>query len=263
MVFGETRVVHRFGEGGALRSSGLSTLPGPAAVMDRDQAQFELPVPFDSPSGRFTLELEVSGSPEAVVHVEAPGGGELAAGAITPGRPLSGEFTARGTSPIFGVRAPAGTRLVQAVISAPLPPGTRRGRDFQYGAGWSDPEPTHTWTTGQAGLNIPLEQGVRGLVLEVDLIPFSLPGAPPLSVSFVANGAPLGARRLERDGWFSWPVPPEVVARSGSLHLSFKTDASYVPADHGLGPDRRTLGVAFRRMRLRPDDSGSRGGPLP
>jgi len=146
-----------------------------------------------------------------------------------------------------------------ALVPGDVDPGAR-SRDLAFGAsvapflgpGWHDPEPAgFRWTSAaEAQVLLPLRGAARAR-LRLRAMPLAGPGVAPATLSLAWNGGPLGARML-RPGFSSYDFEAAAPAlRDGTNRLTLRVDQARRPADLGLGPDERSLGVAISDLSVR------------
>jgi hypothetical protein len=146
-----------------------------------------------------------------------------------------------------------------ALVPGDVDPGAR-AFDLAFGAsvapflgpGWHDPEPAgFRWTSAaEAEVLLPLRGGVRAR-LRLRAMPLAGPGVAPATLAVAWNGAPLGARRLT-PGFSSYDFAAAAPAlRDGTNRLTLRVEQARRPADLGLGPDERSLGVAISDLSVR------------
>ncbi len=106
----------------------------------------------------------------------------------------------------------------------------------------------HGWTDGHGvlgGLRWTVPEGADGLLLELDRAHPDWGEPETLGVRVVVDGAALEPVRLE-PGRFLFRLPPGIRTINRVEVLS----STFVPADRGIGNDRRTLGVPVQRIVL-------------
>ncbi len=121
--------------------------------------------------------------------------------------------------------------------------------------GWSYSEPGATWTvSSDATLFFRLPPGAAPAFLHASLAGFIDPAHPATRFRVLVNGVEIGAWRAGSDPpWldFRASIPP--AALSGSLaRVVFHIDNPRSPAELGMSPDMRRLGVALRALALEP-----------
>ncbi len=116
------------------------------------------------------------------------------------------------------------------------------------GAGWSGPEDWGRWSLGaEARLNLPLPPGPppRRLLLHARGL------VPPLSLGLLAGGVALPPLLLEQPDLASYAVAlPPLPAGTTTLELVLRPASWASPAELGLSPDARPLGVGVAALAL-------------
>jgi Sulfotransferase domain len=123
------------------------------------------------------------------------------------------------------------------------------------GDGWGEPEGWGTWSVDRRASML-IAVGPKPLFpLEVDLSYRSfVDKGRTLEITCRAVGkqisswicSPVEWRGVRRIG-----IPPEAVTTEGIVELDFEISAPKSPAELGLGPDTRRLGIGIESMRLR------------
>jgi hypothetical protein len=118
------------------------------------------------------------------------------------------------------------------------------------GPGWHEPEPAgFRWTSAaEAEVLLPLPPAPRAR-LRLRAMPLAGPGVAAATLAVAWNGAPLGARML-RPGFSSYDFEAAAL-RGGTNRLTLRVEQARRPADLGLGPDERSLGVAVSDLSVR------------
>ncbi|MDX1460863.1 MAG: hypothetical protein R3348_07385, partial [Xanthomonadales bacterium] len=130
---------------------------------------------------------------------------------------------------------------------------------YLVGGGWSVHEGLFSWTARtEALVELPLPEGVTGLVMSASVTPFLAPPAVSRqTVIVVANNVPVASFELTSDEphRLNWSVPPGVVEQSPErLLLEFRLPDAVAPSALGLSEDTRLLGMAVREMAIRAVD---------
>lgn len=133
----------------------------------------------------------------------------------------------------------------------------RPGSPFidMLGAGWSEPHADGlVWSDArQAELDIALGEQVYGpLVAQFDFLPFTARGAidsPRIEVE--VNGVLSYAWTSDRRDWHELWIPEAVASESDSLSFRFRFPDAASPFEHDLSGDKRTLGIALYRLRIK------------
>ena len=118
-------------------------------------------------------------------------------------------------------------------------------------SGWSGPEPNHTWMDGyQAELVFGTAPPNTDQVLAAKLLSVTSPMQQHLYVYL--NGYFIGMFVARSDGSCecSSPVSRDFFGTRNRNVLSFVCPPAIVPADEGLGADRRRLSFAFVELSL-------------
>ncbi len=120
-------------------------------------------------------------------------------------------------------------------------------------SGWSQSEPTMTWTDGsKARMHLPLAEELHGreVVLEFSLRPFIAP--PKLTsqrVVLTANGEPVGEWMTIEGGKHSVVLPASVTAE-GEVDLLLELPDAAVPFTVSQSTDMRMLGIALYELSV-------------
>jgi hypothetical protein len=142
------------------------------------------------------------------------------------------------------------TRNHYRVVSlAPIAPG-RRYREVSGLYPWERVAHRREWRWlgPEAKLEIPPGEGP--LEVELELSPD--PPYPSTTVRFLADGVEIATATVERGGVATACVP--MPAAGGMLTL--RSSESFVPAEHGGGPDSRLLAIQLLDLLRRPDLAG-------
>ena len=123
------------------------------------------------------------------------------------------------------------------------------------GAGWSTAEPDGTWSLGsESHLVLPPPTVPATHVLVLRLRPMVAGDALPAQrLGVRVNGVALGDFRIDRRTTRACRIPLPLLRPGAALRIAFATPDAARPADHGLGDDRRVLGVNLAALRLYPD----------
>jgi hypothetical protein len=127
--------------------------------------------------------------------------------------------------------------------------------------GWSTPEAWGTWTEGKnSHLILPLPPGADSRPMRLSISAQGLlgKGHPSQTVTVSVNDVTVGQIRFDdahNSGWRTLPVPLSALTRGrqGIFDVSFKIEQPVRPADLGMGPDSRELGMGLIAMRLDAD----------
>ncbi len=123
------------------------------------------------------------------------------------------------------------------------------------GDGWADPEEWGTWTVSkQASLRLSVEPH-RGRNLDADLKyrAFIHNLHRQLDIVCRAGGRDIAAWRCGVDamsGIQRLTIPSDVIADGGALDLEFRISTPRSPAELGISPDTRQLGLGIEWLRL-------------
>ena len=116
--------------------------------------------------------------------------------------------------------------------------------------GWLPPEQGFVWSTGvSSSLVLPAPPTPAGVLLELMVAPFVY--APALSrqgLGVSVNGVEIGRRDFAGEWRWQLTVPPEAVAGSATLHVTFHHPDAASPESVGHSPDGRVL--AFQLVRI-------------
>ena len=126
------------------------------------------------------------------------------------------------------------------------------------GAGWSDetegPGPLkHRWSTeARASVTMPKPVNQGHVSLAVSGVPFLLEGrVDHQDVWLYVEGAMVSFSRMSGPARIEGSLPEWVLASASStLELALVLPDSIVPADMGMGSDRRKLGFALQSVKL-------------
>lgn len=161
------------------------------------------------------------------------------------------EPTGRILAPAEGGPASQGVpyQLGQLMEFRPGSPG-----EEYLGEGWSLPEDSGlVWSRSRtADIRIPLSAPVTGeLTLRLDFMPYTARGriAEP-TVAVVVNGQVQHSWQGSERGWRELTIPAGIARQSDSLHLEFRFPDAVVPAELGLSPDARRLGIALYGLQV-------------
>ena len=118
-------------------------------------------------------------------------------------------------------------------------------------AGWSDPEPSETWTVGtESRLTLPRPKLPGTYVLVLTLRPMVAAGLPAQCLRILVNNVLVGEVTIAQPTTRALLIPWAAFTLSPDLGIAFQVPGAARPADYGLGPDTRQLGVAFSRVML-------------
>jgi hypothetical protein len=149
-------------------------------------------------------------------------------------------------------------------LAAEVPMGTDilfsaggAGSIFLLG-GWFPPEPWGTWTEGKNShliLPLPLGADIRPMRLSISAHGLLGKGHPSQTVTVSVNDVTVGQIRFDdmhNSGWRTLPVPLSALTRGRQriLDVSFEIEQPVRPADLGMGPDLREIGMGLIAMRL-------------
>jgi hypothetical protein len=180
-------------------------------------------------------------------------GSALKGGTPGPGRPPSTVAASLGTGELDASAPPV--RLEQPLALGDPEVALRYVR---YGA-WL-PEADGCWTAGtQACVSLPLEERASGALLLGVWGDGYLPAEHRTQrqrVRLSVNGTPVGAVQLDRhqpelDGE-AFAIPRSSLAQGERIELVLDTPDAVSPAELGLAPDDRLLGVSIRQLVLSP-----------
>jgi hypothetical protein len=121
------------------------------------------------------------------------------------------------------------------------------------GGGWGDPEPFGRWTQGsRADLLVRLDDSPAARGLEFEAFPFIGRDGRRLQVDVWANGRHLGRVDYERatPSVERVPLGASAAAANGSLLLTWKIRNPASPAELGVSPDPRKLGLFLRHLAV-------------
>lgn len=129
--------------------------------------------------------------------------------------------------------------------------------DVILGSGWGNETGEGRWTLGPvAQLLLVTERPLRGdmsLTIEITRA-FVADGHPQQTVALAVNGVAFGQRRFCHGEPFerTWRlvVPANIVERLDALLVDIRTRTPARPADLGLGPDFRFLGIMVQRVYI-------------
>jgi hypothetical protein len=124
--------------------------------------------------------------------------------------------------------------------------------------GWFTPEAWGTWTDGKnSHLILPLPAGAdtRPMRLSINAQGLLGKGHPSQTVTVSVNDVTVGQIRFDEvhnSGWRTLPVSLSALTRGrqGIFDVSFEIEQPVRPADLGMGPDSRELGMGLIAMRL-------------
>jgi hypothetical protein len=124
--------------------------------------------------------------------------------------------------------------------------------------GWSTPEPWGTWTDEKNShliLSLPAGADTKPMRLSISAQGLLGKGHPSQTVTVSVNDVAVGQIRFDdvrNSGWRTLPVPLSALTRGrqGLLEVSFEIEQPVRPADLGMGPDNRELGMGLIAMRL-------------
>lgn len=124
--------------------------------------------------------------------------------------------------------------------------------------GWSRPQEGMTWATGpRATLAFHLPPVKGPLLLQVRAYPFLPPGrSRGQRVQVLVNGRNVGQWILDEPSFreHRLQVGKEAWLNSRINRVTFEFPDAVAPADVGVGPDKRRLGLAFMSLTLEPAD---------
>jgi len=125
--------------------------------------------------------------------------------------------------------------------------------------GWWKPEPWGTWTAEQAGLTIDVSGEVKsGLVMEAVAAAFVSDKNPAVDVEVLVNDIAAGKWRFRFKSGAPEYQTYRLVLSQKALNkafpqvIRFRVSGASSPAAAGFGGDKRTLGLAVRRLHLSP-----------
>jgi hypothetical protein len=175
----------------------------------------------------------------------------LGGGTPGPGRPASTVAASLGTGSIGESAAPV---PLERPLELSKPELARRY--VRYGT-WL-PEADACWTAGsQASLSLPLEaQADAPLLLGLWVDAYLPVRQRRQRLRLAVNGRPVGAVQLDRvrprlDGE-AFVIPRSALAADRRVELVLRTPDAVSPAELGIAPDDRLLGVSIRQLVLRP-----------
>ncbi len=140
----------------------------------------------------------------------------------------------------------------QFSLGSPLLFGAGGNATAYYEIGWSNPEPTLTWTDGHvASLYLPVARPVADVQLRVNLCAFTQqPRLPLQKVRVLANDREIANWRAISDFQdYTALVPRDVIGDSG-LEITFELPDAAAPFTLDGGGDSRVLGIAVSRIDL-------------
>lgn len=129
------------------------------------------------------------------------------------------------------------------------------------GPGWYPAEPSMAWGAGTRHvLRIPVA-GWQADDLRIDALAWVLPGRGnwQRQVRISAGGEALGTWRFDQHAnpaEQSVVIPRRLLPPHGILTLEFTPSAALTPAEAGIGPDTRVLGLGLIRLRFTPVQGG-------
>lgn len=194
----------------------------------------EQPRPADSQTGVTLMALFLKGPSSAAPALPLPSG----AAAAQPRAPL----------------APPHLWIESDRLSCRFGQGAETGFAYPL-AGWSAPEPDWVWSDGaMAALGFQPALAGNAILLRFEGQAFLPAGetAPRFQRVRLRSGAvPLGLAVLRRGAAAFTAILPASLTRRGLDHLLLEFPDACRPADHGMGPDSRQLGLALRSLSAR------------
>ena len=140
-----------------------------------------------------------------------------------------------------GSSAPA----AEYVLGTPVRFGTDgNSRGYQV-AGWSSPEPGHTWTDGSAAvLRFNLKTKDGALLLRVRMSGLTkAPDLPFQPVEVKVNGVHVTDWQVAGESDYSATIPAEAAKKEEVMTVQFTIPKATSPSALGTGADDRTLGL--------------------
>lgn len=154
--------------------------------------------------------------------------------------------------------------LIRELITDRLPPFLEI--DFRAGGnsnaflieGWSGQEKIHRWTDGaQSTLAFPAPPCNCSYVLQLLLWPFIVPGAlAEQRLRVLVNETEIADFRVARQSFLSCTVPGAMLPGRGDVTVRFLHPDATSPASLGVRDDFRSLGLAFKMIKVVPVASG-------
>lgn len=118
-------------------------------------------------------------------------------------------------------------------------------------SGWGVPEKKYRWTLGnEASIRLRVDQPTHGkLVLRVLASPYLARGKiDHQQINVIINGREAAIWNLRGFRWFEAPIPASLIGKDGFINVIFKIRNPAAPADFGVSPGRRKLGMAVREL---------------
>lgn len=121
-------------------------------------------------------------------------------------------------------------------------------------SGWSDPEPTHSWTDGVVSvLAFRIIPVAEALTLKIKCGAFTngeaLKSQP---VEVYANDEKIASWEVRDQADYTAPIPPAMSKSGGLLTITFKIPRAVSPKSLGMSSDPRLLGLACTELTLAP-----------
>ena len=128
-------------------------------------------------------------------------------------------------------------------------------------AGWSQPEPRHTWTIGrESALELPRPSEPGTYRLAIALAPFVRDKRLPAQhLSVAVNGVVLDTFEVREIGLLECTVPWSLLEGRNTASVTFAHPNAARPSDLTGAPDHREIAFAFETLRFsrRPDDAAA------
>jgi len=120
-------------------------------------------------------------------------------------------------------------------------------------AGWAEAEITHRWTDGEsAHLEIVLDESAeagRDMQLRFLVLPYLGDGAlAQQHVTVQVNDTVIAGWQVDDRGWYEALIPSDIIAGETMMRLQLDISDPLAPADVGVSPDTRNLGLQVERM---------------
>jgi hypothetical protein len=156
------------------------------------------------------------------------------------------------------------------VANSPSPSPRANGNEYSIGqvisfatdgnsapykvSGWSDAEPTHSWTNGvEAVLALRIPATTTPLTLKMKMDGSTkIPEIPSQPVEVYANGEKIADWDVRGLAEYSASIPSSISTNGGLLTLTLKIPKAFSPRAVGSGQDPRVLGLACVELSLTP-----------
>lgn len=119
-------------------------------------------------------------------------------------------------------------------------------------AGWSEPEPRHTWTIGtESTLEFPRPAVSGDYIMTIELGPFVWKEALPTQhLTILVNGSEVGEFAVETATTLECNIPRRLIEGRGWVSLIFRHPDAARPIDINGVPDHRELALASETLSL-------------